>query len=168
MSDIDDAFEAATLPGEKSGKRAALTAEQFAALPARMVPCGYFSLTLTDGAVKRFRVRVERGSFVTGHRTLSIHRKLDEPVDPHAERLEHEWETLAVIGPDGFRLFKRWRGTWEERWAAALWALLGGVPAASYAVAVEPRCWMTMRELKDDTAKRTGLCAAWRKRLGIE
>lgn len=166
LDDLDDDFEAAAVPDPNAPRtRAVVTPAQFRALASPEVPCGYLVLTLTDGATKRFRIRLERGKFVPGQRTLSIHRKIEPPVDPHAERLEHEWETLAVIGPSGFNVFKRWRNQWEERWAAAIWALLHGRPAETYSLAVEPRCWMTMRELKDDDAKRTGLCKAWRKRF---
>jgi len=78
-------------------------------------------------------------------------------------------ETLAVLGPNGFNLFKKWRNEWEGRWAAALWlVLLNGAPTGGYAVSIDPRCWMTMRELKDDAAKRTALCATWRKRFEID
>jgi hypothetical protein len=162
----DDLFEAARvpIPGERA-PRMAVTRETLAALPCKHVPCGYFVLTLTDGSRKRFRIRLERGKFVPGHRTLSIHRKEDGPVDPHAERVEHEWETLATIGPEGFNVFKRWRGQWEARWADAIWKLLNGQPADKYLLDVEPRCWVTMQKLKYDRNREAGLCETWRKKL---
>lgn len=148
-------------PVTEGRKRAKITPAQFAALAAKHVPCGFFTLTLTDGSRKRFRVRLERGTFCTGQRTLSRYCKLSAD-----DEVEVEWETLAVVGADGFNLFKRWRGEWEAKWASALWALLNGQPAPGYAVEIEPRCWMTMHKLKDDEAKRTGLCRVWRKNFG--
>lgn len=166
LTDLDDAFEAVPGGATKGGPRLAVTREQFLALPARHVPCGYFTLTLTDGSRKRFRVRIERGSFVPGHRTLSISRETDGPAAPHAERAEHEWETLAVLGPAGFNVFKRWRGEWEGRWASSLWDLLSGRPVSGCTVETEPRCWITMRAL-DAASPASGLCKKWRKEFGL-
>lgn len=171
FADLDTLFEAARLPRpEGSRKRAVLTVEKFHALAAKEVPCGYFTLTLTDGSRRRFRIRVERGSFAVGQRTLSIYRKMEVEPDPvpHEERTEHEWEALAIVSATGFNLFKRWRSEWEGRWALAIWSLVHGRELAGYSLEVEPRCWLTMRELKDEDAKRTGLCKVWRKRFGIE
>lgn len=141
-----------------SRKRADIAPAQFAALAAREVPCGFFTLTLTDGSRKRFRIRLERGNFLTGQRTLSRYCKLDSNDDA-----EREWETIAVVGPSGFAVFKRWRGEWEGRWALALWRLLHGDTTTGYSVEIEPRCWLCMRELKTDRQREQGLtptCAA--------
>lgn len=159
LDDLDD--EPVRTSGE-SRKRADITPAQFAKLAAREVPCGFFSLTLTDGSVKRFRIRLERGNFLTGQRTLSRYCKIDSGDDA-----EREWETIAVVGPSGFAVFKRWRGEWEERWAIALWRVLHGDTTTGYSVEVEPRCWMTMRELKTPAAKEAGLCVTWLKKLKI-
>lgn len=157
-ADFDELFEAAP-SGTTSRARAAITREQFYALAAREVPCGYFTLTLTDGSQRKFRVRLERGNWITGQRTLSIWRKIETSDD----RPGQEWETLGVVSPTGFTLFKRWRNQWESRWAAAVWALAHGVQADRYSLAIEPRCWMTMRELKTPAARASGLCETWQK-----
>lgn len=168
MSDPFDAlgedFAAATVRGEdgKPGKRAGVTPESFAALPGRQVPCGFFTLTLTDGSLKRFRVRLERGTFLTGQRTLSRYCKI-ESNDDH----EREWESIATVASDGFKMFKRWKGEWEERWAVAVWNLLNGLPAVGYTVAVEPRCWLCMRELKGDEQKASGLTPGCAKKVKL-
>jgi hypothetical protein len=156
LTDLDDV----PLP-PISGERAPLTVEQFRSLPASEVPCGYFALTLTDGSTRRFRIRVERGRFYTRQRTLS--RSLKLTPDDH-----EQWETIALVGAEEFLLFGRWKGKWEERWAVALWELLHDRVCESYCVEVERRCWMTMRELRDDDSRRTGLCREWRKRFGIK
>ncbi len=156
---LDSDFTSAPLPGE-SRKRAAITAEQFSALPAKHVPSGFLTLTLSDGSRKRFRIRLERGTFLTGHRTLARFCKIESDGDH-----EREWESIATVTEGGFQVFKRWRGQWEDRWSQAIWHLLNGQEVPGYSIEVEPRCWLTMRELKDDEAKRTGLCATWRKRL---
>lgn len=162
FADMDAEFDATPLPPPAGTRiRAAITAEQFARLAAPEVPCGFFTLTLTDGSRKRFRVRLERGSFCTGQRTLSRYCKIE--ADDDAER---EWETIGVVSAAGFDLFKRWRNQWEAKWAAAVWALAHGAPAPGYTLEVEPRCWMTMRELKTPDAKRIGLGPTWAKRFG--
>lgn len=158
VDDIDDLFEAAASPSA-SRSRAPITRERFLALAARELPCGFFTLTLTDGAQKRFRVRLERGNWITGQRTLSIWRKLETPDD----RPGQEWETLGVVSATGFAMFKRWRNEWESRWAAAVWAITHGVQAPGYALTIEPRCWMTMRELRTPAARASGLCETWQK-----
>lgn len=160
--DDDEAFAAVPLRGTPAArKRAAISPEQFAALPAPQIPCGFFSLTLTDGAVKRFRVRLERGTFLTGKRTLSRYCKVES--DDAAER---EWETLGTVESDGFHLFKRWRGEWEQRWAFALWKLLNGESADGYAVEVDKRCALCMRELKTPEQVASGLTPGCAKKLG--
>lgn len=163
MNDWDQDWEAAPLPGEKR-KRADVTAAQFRALAARRLPCGLFTLTLTDGSRRTFRVRLERGKFCTGQRTLSISRKLsDGTIDDPAK----EWESLAVVSETGFNVFKRWRGQWEERWAIALWNLVHGQEMTGYSLDVEPKCWMTGRQLKTDAHRQVGLCETWKKRFGL-
>lgn len=163
LSDFDADFADAPVSGEASHKRADVTPAQFAALPAMRVPSGYFTLTLTDGARKRFRIRLERGKFLCGHRVLAIHRKIEDP--PPDAPLTVEWESVAVISGNGLNVFKRWRGDWEERWAVALWLLANGQAAPGYSLEIEPRCHATMRELKSEENKRTGLTTAWIKRL---
>jgi len=164
--DFDAEFEAALTPSE-SRKRAEITAEQFAALPWKNIPCGYCTLTLTDGSLKRFRIRLERGKFCPGHRTLSVHRAPAIAEPPHEERIEHEWETLALIGTGGLNIFKRWRNEWEGRWCEVIWKLLNGQDAQGYAINFEARCWATMRALTDEDGRRTGLCKTWRKRFNL-
>lgn len=167
MPDFDqfnDEWASLPLGKEGSRTRATITPAAFAALPAKWLPCGFYTLTLTDGSQKRFRVRLERGTFMTGQRTLSRYCKIESDDDK-----EREWETVATVGTAGFQMFKRWRGTWEERWAMAIWLLLSPEcePPPGYKVDVEPRCWMTMRELKDEESREAGLLKKWRKEFGI-
>ncbi len=157
LDDANELFERAAVPAGPH-KRAEISREAFAALPAKQVPCGFFDLTLSDGSHRRFRIRLERGSFLTGQRTLAIHRVLDDP-----DRKQSEWESIGTVGAGGFVLFKRWRNEWEARWAAALWSLLNGLPSPGYGVEVEPRCWMTMRALTTDESREAGLTRKWRK-----
>ncbi len=159
FDDLDDIAEAATVP-TKGGKRAEITAAQFHALAARQLPCGIFCLMLTDGSRKRFRVRLERGSFCTGQRTLSRYCKIDDGTHGN------EWETIGVVEPTGFNLFKRWRNEWESRWAAAIWALVNKLDAPGYSLEIELRCWLTGRKLKPEDAA-CGLCPTWQKKFGI-
>jgi hypothetical protein len=167
--DLDDAFESAAVPDPDAPRaRAVITREQFFAMPYRGVPCGYLTLTLTDGGQRRFRIRLERGKYWTGCRTLAISRKFGVPPVPHEEKVEHEWETIALVTTTGIGVLRRWLDQWECRWAAAIWALLTGESVPSgYSLEIEPRCWMTMHELRDDAAKETGLCKTWRKRFGV-
>lgn len=160
---LDNDFAAVPMPGE-SRKRAEITPDQFAALSAPHVPCGFLTLTLTDGSQKRFRIRLERGTFLTGHRTLSRYCKIESNDGDH----EREWESIATVGSGGFLVFKRWRGEWEERWAIAIWMLLNKLPADGYKVEVEPRCWLCLRELKNDAQRASGLTPGCAKKLGIK
>ena len=157
LTEFDDAA-----PPPAPDKRAEITHGQLCALAAPKLPCGLFTLTLTDGARKRFRVRLERGKFVPGQRTLSRYCKLAGD-----EGHEKEWETIAIVGPNGFNVFKRWRNDWEERWAVAIWGLVHGAPVAGYSLEIVPTCWMTGRKLKaEDVA--CGLCPTWQKRFGVK
>ena len=152
--------EFADAPLRDGGKRAEITPEQFACLPAKQVPCGFFTLTLTDGSQKRFRIRLERGSFFTGKRTLSRYCKVEAD-----DQKEREWEKIGVLEDKGFVVFKRWRGEWEERWAAAIWSLLNAIPAPGYSVEIEPRCWLCLRELKTDEQRMNGLTPGCAKKV---
>lgn len=159
FADLDD-FDGTAPPAAGSRKRAEITAARFESLAAKHLPCGIFLLTLTDGSQRKFRVRLERGSFCTGQRTLSIFRKLDTS-DDHTQ----EWETLGVVSPTGFMLFKRWRTEWEARWAAAVWALASDVSAPGYSMTVDPRCWLTMHKLKTPEAIKDGLTPGSKEKL---
>jgi hypothetical protein len=167
FDDLNDTFESAPLPSSDGTRaRANITAAQFAALPHPEIPCGLFTLGLTDGSTKRFRIRVERGRFLTGKRSLALHQLVEDP--PPGKR-QDEWQTIAALNPNGFGMFHGFKNGYEARWAAALFALLRGEPAGGYSlVEVDRRCWLTMRALTDDAARRTGLCKAWRVRLGVE
>lgn len=160
FSDFDDDFGSAPLQGERSRKRAEVSASQFNALPSMHVPSGYFTLTLTDGSRKRFRIRLERGTFLPGKRTLARYCKLE--ADDDAER---EWESIATIEHDGFRLFKRWRGQWEEQWAVALWKLLNEGAAPGYSVEVEKRCHLCLRKLTTDEQLQKCLTPSCEKKV---
>lgn len=162
MDDLDDAFAAAPSDKPDGHARRPITAAEYAALPAPAVPSGFFTLTLTDGATRRFRVRLERGNYYPGRRTLARNCKLSPD-----EEIQREWESIGLVTPGGFALFHRWKREREATWAAALWALLHGQPAPGYSVAVERRCGMTMRELKGAEAIETGLCAKWAKEFGL-
>lgn len=165
FSDLDDDFGTVPLPGE-SRKRAEVTPAQFACLPAMQIPSGYFTLTLTDGSRKRFRVRLERGSFLTGKRTLARYCKIE--ADDDAER---EWESIAVIEHDGFSVFKRWLNTYEHQWAIQLWCLLNAADetcvraAPGYSVEVEKRCHLCMRQLTSDEQRACGLTPSCAKKV---
>lgn len=160
FDDFEDEFENAPSPGD-GRTRAEITPEAFAALPAPQVPCGFFTLTLTDGSRRRFRIRLERGRFFTGRRTLAIYAKFNPD-----DEVEREWESLGIVGHTGFDLFGRWKWGWEARWAAGLWVLLNGQEFAGYSVEIERRCWLCMKELGDDEAsQRTGLTPICRAKV---
>jgi hypothetical protein len=157
-----DEFDVPTPPSGSKG-RAAISAAHFQSLAAKSLPCGLFFLTVRDGSIKRFRVRLERGKFVPGQRTLAISRRMESDTEFEG----NEWETIAIVSPNGFSVFKRWRGQWEERWAAALWAAVCNPQAApqGYTVRTEPRCWMCMRVLELPEDLQDGLTTHCRNKL---
>ncbi len=161
FDDLDADFAAALVGGK--GRVAPITPEEFAALAAPEVPSGFTTLTLTDGSRKRFRIRLEKGAFLRGKRTLSRYCKLE--ADDAAER---EWETVATLESDGFALFKRWRGSWEERWAKAIWALLHNLPAPGYELQFDRRCRYCLRAIaKDPLSQQHEMGPGCRKKMGV-
>ena len=162
FDDLDSLPDPVAPPSLGSNTRAEITREQFLALAARHLPCGVFTLTVSDGSVKRFRVRLERGKFLCGQRTLQRYCKLPDS-DNNRER---EWETIGVVGPSGINMFKVWRNAWEGKWAGILWNLAAGKVEPGYSVEIEPTCWMTGRKLTQENIS-VGLCATWRKRFGL-
>ncbi len=99
------------------------TPEQWAALPAKSLPCGYFTLTLTDGSTRDFRIRLEKMGALAGQRSLSL---LTGPT-----RESDEWEKVAVVKEGGFQMLPRYRKERASGWAYVLWGLLHGAEAST-------------------------------------
>ncbi len=137
------------------------TSEQWHALPAKALPCGYFTLTLTDGSTREFRIRLEKMGALAWQRTLSL---LTGPT-----RESDEWEKIAVVREEGFEMLPRYRKERVAGWSVALWNLLHGygTKLGGYSVQSDIRCRWTMHKLTDDAARERQLNLTAAKRFGL-
>ena len=158
---LDDGT-APALPIRVSGAKSraiTMTPQQFFALPAPALPCGYFALTLTDGSVRHFRIRLDKRGIFAGKRTLA---RLTGPT------LESdEWETVALVGEVGFAVFKKFRKDRVGWWASVLWSLLHGRDESGYTVESDVRCRWSMRKLTNAAAHERQLNLTAAKMFGV-
>ncbi len=157
LSDFDAEFAAP--PGAKPARlRPETFGARFRCLPAPLVPCGFFAITLTDDSVRHFRVRLDKGGIFAGQRTLA--RLTGPTLDTN------EWETVATVAADGFAVFKRWRSDWVAKHALALWERLHGAENG-YGVEIDVRCTWCLRELNDADSRARRYGATCGKKLGL-
>lgn len=160
FSDFDSIADDIQLATRRNGSIAStFTPEQFAGLPAKSLPCGYFILTLTDGSTRDFRIRLEKMGAMAGQRSLSL---LTGPT-----RESDEWEKVATVTEQGFQIAPRYRKERVSVWAAALWELLHGRTFNTYTVQSDIRCRWSLRKLTDGAARERQVNLSAAKRFGL-
>lgn len=140
LSDFDDAVSV------QSAR--ATAAVDFAAPPT--VPNCIATLGFPDGSHRTFKISTKQptAKFAPGRRILSI---LIGPENTS------DFEGLAWVENDGFKLWKRHRGTKMERYADLLWMMLTGCEADGHTLEVAKHCLVCGRLLTTPEAITRGI-----------
>ena len=149
LADLDNDLESA---GEFS-----ISSEQFAALPAKWLSNGFFTLTFPDGSHKTYRVRLEHHGLFVRQRTLSL---LIGPINTS------DYQTIGVVAESGFQLFRAHRGGKSGEHAAILWTLAQSKePIEGYELLVSKRCRCCNRTLTVEDSIKDELGPICRKKV---
>lgn len=155
LAEFDTAFERLA--------PSAMTPEAFAALPARWLSNGFYTLTFPSGEFRTFRVRLDREGLFAGRRTLAL------LIGPNngggGER--GDYETLGTVAEDGFQVFKRFGSSKTSEHAELLWRLARGESVAGYELLVSRRCRLCNRKLTDPVSIATEVGPFCRKAVGL-
>lgn len=150
FADLDDDFAAA---GEVE-----ITPELFAALPAKWLSNGFYTLTFPDDSHRTYRVRLEKSGLFAGKRTLSLLIGPDNTND---------YESHGVVAEDEFKLFKRFARGKSAEHAFLLWHLAKGDELDGYELLVSKRCRYCNRPLSVPDSITDELGPVCRKRVGM-
>lgn len=137
---------------------AGITPELYASLPAQWLSAGFHTLTFPDGSHRTFRIRLDRAGAFSGRRTIAL---LVGPVNTE------EYETVGLVGTDGFNLWKKHRTGKVAEHTAILWRLAKGEEIAGYELLTSERCRICMRELTTPESVRLKLGPTCAKKVGV-
>lgn len=160
LSVFDDGFSVHA-PARRGGTAvtapaaAAAGAPTAAVLDAGPVPNGFLTLTFQDGGHRTFRVWTKHltAKFAPGQRLLGMLIGPDRTTD---------FEPFAFVEPDGFRVWKRFRGGREnpskhEEYAQIVWWCLTGETPDGYELQASKRCLVCNRELTTPESLERGI-----------
>jgi hypothetical protein len=151
LADLDDDFT-------RLGGAFEITPEVYAALPASWLSNGVFTLTFPDGSHRTYRVRLDREGIHAGKRTLAL------LIGPDGTQ---DYETVAVVTSDGFKMFKRFSRGKSQEHAQLLWMLAKGDEIEGYDLLVSKRCRCCNRPLTTPESIELEIGPDCRKRVGL-
>ncbi len=148
LADLDDDFA-------RMGAALEITPELYSALPAPWLSNGFMTITFPSGEHRTYRVRLDREGIHAGKRTLALLIGPDNTND---------YQCVAVVADDGFKLFKAHARGKSQEHAQLLWMLAKGDAIEGYELLVSKRCRICMRELTDAQSILTELGPTCRRK----
>lgn len=118
------------------------------ALPRPDIQNGFYTLTFPCGSHRVFRISTrQRGAFA-GKRILGMLIGPDNTSD---------YEDFAFLGPEGFQVWKRFKGAKQAEYATKLFALITGGEIDEHTLTVSRRCMVCNRTLTTPESYAKGI-----------
>lgn len=135
-----------------------VTPKLYASLPAPWLSAGYHTVTFPDGSHRTFRVRLDHIGAFKGKRTIALLIGPDNT---------QEYESIGMVGTDGFILWKRHRAGKLAEHTEILWRLAKGEEIQGYELLTSKRCRICLRPLTDPQSIKTELGPKCREKVGV-
>lgn len=122
---------------------------------------GIYTLTFPSGEHRTFRIHTKKpdAKFAPGQRIFSMLIGPDNTKD---------FEGCGFVDDSGIKMWKRFKGHKQEKYAELVWLLGTGCEAEGYSLEVSKKCWVCNRDLTTPESVKYEIGPLCREKIGWE